>query len=80
MNAWDYIEEHQELIKAGDAIVTMWTVDDVQDVASDMTRELTYEECKNVLAYVHKNFDAEQGINYVAIYNAIHDLYVAQVV
>ena len=63
----------------GDSIASVWTTDDVQALDSDMEGDsrglnITDAEAKAVLAQVADNFDAEYGINWDTLNDALNDV------
>lgn len=52
----------------------IWTTDDVKTQAMNDDVELTAEQVDEVIDSVHKNIDAESGINWDVISQAIRDI------
>ena len=51
-------------------IAVVWTTMDVLEHCSEEYPDMTIEEAEEILALIHKNFDAEFGINWQAIGHA----------
>lgn len=54
-------------LQRGDAIVEQWSVDDAYSLSDDLTND----EARAVLQHVKDNHDAEQGINYEVLNDAL---------
>lgn len=64
---------------SGESIASVWNVDDVQALDSDMEGDskglnITDAEAKAVLAQVADGFDAEYGINWDTLNDALNDV------
>jgi len=66
---WEHIKSYKQHFIDGDAIASIWTVDDVQSVMDKtwLYKELTEDQAKEVLATVARNLDANEGINWGVI-------------
>lgn len=58
----------QDIIR-GDVIAILWGIDDVKEVAPD----LTDDEARKVLSYAYRKHDANEGINWIVL-ESIADL------
>ena len=68
------IEGYLEDFESGDAIATIWTVNDVIDAASSWGKEVTEREARTVLRRVHDRHDAEYGISWTEIEHTIDEV------
>ena len=76
------LEESKKKINYGygfnesNAIAVIWSIEDVKCVAGE--RQLTDEECMDILEELQDNHDAEYGINWVAIDAEIDSMVIAK--
>ena len=68
MTKFENISRYREAIDRGEAVVSIWTVEDVRTIDSSLTKD----ECVDVLDYVISNLDTNKGINWDVIENAIY--------
>jgi len=67
---WDnMVAPYEDSIKRGDAIASIWTIDDVKA----LDENLTDEDARRILANVQYNFDANDGINWGVIQREIDE-------
>lgn len=59
--------------KFRDTIFFTWNLDDIYQKAEEMDVELDSNQGGNVLAYLDRNFDANIGINWDIVENAINN-------
>jgi len=71
---------HGKWIKASDfeeyknSIVGHFNMTDIYDYAENEDIELSEEEAKEVMSFLQRNFDAEQGVCWLTINNAINEV------
>jgi len=64
-----------EQLLSGDAIASIWTVDDVYSVAEDREYgEVTEQQAKEVLQSVERNHDANYGINWDTLADTLYPM------
>ena len=74
MSEWEHIEKYKEKIIAGEAIASIWVIDDVEHMAKQMGRTLSHDQQIEALEIVENNFDANIGINWDSIFYAIDEI------
>ena len=52
---------------------TLWTGEDVAQVAEDVGVDVTDEDCSGVIHIIHDDLDCNDGINWNVIESAIRD-------
>ena len=74
MSEWEHIEKYKEQIIAGEAIVSIWVIDDVKHMAEQMGKTLTHDQQIEALGDVEHNFDASHGISWDSLEYAIDQI------
>ena len=74
LREWQKLEAQQWAIVKGEVIVDTWCIDDVEQQAKQMDITLTYKQKIDVLGLVLSNHDANYGINWETISDAIEEV------
>ena len=74
MSEWEHIEKYKDQIIAGEAIVSIWVIDDVKHLAEQMGKPLSHDQQIEVLGNVEHHFDASEGINWDSLEYAIEEV------
>ena len=74
MSEWEHIEKYKEQIIAGEAIVSIWVIDDVKHMAEQMGKTLSHDQQIEALGDVEHAFDASLGISWDSLEYAIDQI------
>jgi len=70
---WLIVEDYAQQIQEGKAFANIWTIGDLQSVEPGLTED----DAMGVLEYLEDHFDANIGINWDVIQQAI-DIYIGR--
>jgi hypothetical protein len=59
---WDNLEAAKDEIINNNALVEVWTLKDVYDIAKRVDKTLTVHEANNIMLYLHAYVDEESPI------------------
>jgi len=71
---WEHIEKYKKQIIDGEAISSIWVIDDIKQLSEQMGKPLTHDQQIEALANVEHNFDANEGINWDSLEYAIEEV------